>query len=58
MNELQRELDQVFRMIASVPVSGDGVEIMAAAREGLRRAYRLAGAYAPPAKREEDSHGG
>lgn len=56
MNELQRELDQVFRMIASVPVSGDGVEIMAAAREGLRRAYRLAGEYTPPAK--EDSHGG
>ncbi len=55
MNELQKELDQVFRMVSSVPVSGDGVEIMAAAREGLRRAYRLAGEYTPPAK--EDSHG-
>ena len=52
MNDLQKELDKAFAMISSIPVSGDGVEMMAAAREHLRRAYKLA---KPEA--EETDHG-
>lgn len=41
MNELQNEIDQAFRLLTALPVSGDGVEIMAGAKEHLRKAYRL-----------------
>lgn len=44
MNELQKELDQAYKLASALPVSGDGVELMAAVREHLRVAYRLAGA--------------
>lgn len=50
MNELQKELDQAFKLVSAVPVSGDGVDMMAAARESLRRAYQLA---APPDEEKE-----
>lgn len=50
MTELQKELDRAFKMISSVCVSGDGVDMMAAARESLRRAYQLA---APPDEEKE-----
>ena len=42
MNELQKELDAVWNLLASIPVRGDAVDIVAAARGGLRRAYKLA----------------
>lgn len=42
MNELQKELDAVWNLLASLPVRGDAVDIMAAVRGGLRRAYKLA----------------
>ena len=42
MNELQKELDAVWNLLASIPVRGDAVDIMAAARGGLRRAFKLA----------------
>lgn len=43
MTDLQKELDRAFRLLAAIPVAGDGVELMVSARECLRRAYRLAG---------------
>nr|DAQ96404.1 MAG TPA: hypothetical protein [Caudoviricetes sp.] len=42
MNELQKELDAVWNLLASIPVKGDAVDIMAAVRGGLRRAFKLA----------------
>lgn len=42
MSEIQIELDQAWRLLSGIPVSGDGVELMAAARECLRQAYGLA----------------
>ncbi|MCI9165614.1 MAG: hypothetical protein HFF64_06400 [Oscillospiraceae bacterium] len=42
-NDIQRELDRAFTLLAAIPVSGDGVELMAGAKERLRTAYRLAG---------------
>lgn len=42
MTDLQKELDRAFACLSAIPVSGDGVEIMAAAREHLRKAFKLA----------------
>lgn len=42
MTEIQKELDQAWRMLSGIPVSGDGVDLMAEARERLRQAYQLA----------------
>ena len=53
MNELQKELDEVFRLISAIPVSGESVEVMAMARERLRRAYQQAGR-----TEKEEEHGG
>lgn len=52
MTGLQKELDRAFRLLAAIPVAGDGVELMASARESLRRAYQLAG------QGQEDADGG
>ena len=42
MEELKKELDEAFRLLCGITVSGDCVELMAAAKEHLRRAYGLA----------------
>lgn len=42
MTDLQKELDQAFSLISAIPVSGEGVELMAAAREKLRKAFKMA----------------
>lgn len=43
MNELQKALDAAFKALDTIPVSGAGVELMAAARANLRLAYKMAG---------------
>lgn len=53
MTDVQKELDRAFRLLSNIGVSGDGVELMAEAKELLRRAHKLAG----PEKKEEQ-HGG
>lgn len=40
---IRRELDRAFALLSAIPVSGDGVELMAGAKERLRAAYKLAG---------------
>ena len=42
MNDMRRELDEAYKLLAVIPVAGDHVEVMAEAREHLRRAYKLA----------------
>ena len=42
MSELQKELEAVWKLLAAIPVQGDAVDILAAARGGLRRAFKLA----------------
>lgn len=42
MNDLQKELNTVWNLLAGIPVSGDVVDVMAAVRGGLRRAFKLA----------------
>ena len=49
MNEVQKEINEAFAMLHAIPVTGDSVELLAAAKEHLRRAYRLAGT-----EKEED----
>ncbi len=44
MTELQKELELAFSCVSAIPVSGDYVEILAAAREHLRSAFKLAAA--------------
>ena len=51
MNELMRKLDEVYALLSLIPVSGDGVDHMAAARAELREAYKMA-------DRMEETHGG
>ena len=42
MSELQKELEAVWKLLAAIPVQGDAVDVLAAARGGIRRAYKLA----------------
>lgn len=37
MNEMVQELEFAYRMISSIPVSGDAVDMMASARAKLRK---------------------
>lgn len=39
MHELMEELDNVYKMISTVPVTGDHIDTMAAARSKLRKIY-------------------
>ncbi len=57
MNELQKTLDEAFRLFGAIAVSGESVDVMAAARDRLRRAYQQAGEWMPPAEKEQ-AHGG
>ena len=40
MTKVQEYVDQAFKYISAIPVSGESVEIMAQAREYLRKAYK------------------
>lgn len=40
--DLKTELDTAFKLISALAVSGDTVDVIAAVREHLRTAYRLA----------------
>lgn len=39
MTEIMKDLDQVFNIISSIPVSGNAVDAMAVARNKLRHIY-------------------
>lgn len=41
METIKMELDEAFKMLSEISVSRDGVELMAAAKEHLRRAYKM-----------------
>lgn len=42
MTDLQEKINEAFKLISTISVSGDAVDIMAAARACLRSAYNLA----------------
>lgn len=39
MEEIKRNIDEAYRLISSIPVQGEAVDLMAAARAKLRKAY-------------------
>ena len=41
MTEVKKQLEEVFQIISTIPVAGDHVEGMAAAKAKLRTAYLL-----------------
>lgn len=43
MKDLQEKLSKAYNLLSAIPVAGDHVEIMAAARGLLREAHKLAG---------------
>lgn len=43
MTDAQKELDGALRILSAIPVSGDSVDFMAAAKQRLRRAFELCG---------------
>lgn len=43
MNEIQKIIEEAYRMISTVAVSGNSVDVMAGARIKLRDAFKLAG---------------
>lgn len=56
LTPVQQELDQAYRLLSTLPVSGDAVEVVASVRMRLRKAYELAAAKEKEDK--EDKHGG
>lgn len=43
MKELKETIDSAYRMLSTLQVSGDAVDVVAAVRAKLRKAYSLAG---------------
>lgn len=41
MTGVQNELERAMQILSAIPVSGDGVDFMAAAKQCLRRAVEL-----------------
>lgn len=52
MTDLQKEIDQAFKLISAFSVSGDAVDVIAGIREHLRAAYQMA------AQEEEEKNDG
>ncbi len=42
MTDLQKEIDQAFKLISAFSVSGDAVDVIAGVREHLRAAFQMA----------------
>lgn len=43
MEELKREIENAWKLLSMLPVSGDAVDVAAACRMSLRKAIQLAG---------------
>lgn len=54
MNELVHELEFAYKMLSGIPVSGDAVDMMAAARAKLRKVSATLLETAINEKNEED----
>ena len=55
MDELQKTINEAFSYISAIPVTGDSVELMAAAKDALRRAYKLSEDKPEEAPKEKDN---
>lgn len=43
MNEIQKKIEKAYRLVSAIGVSGDAVDVMAAARCRLKEAFETAG---------------
>lgn len=41
MKETMQHLDEAYRLLSKIPVSGEAVDLLAMARQELRTAYKL-----------------
>lgn len=58
MNEkIKQEAAQAMRLISMLNVSGDGVDVVAAARQALRNIMAICDATAPPVGEKGDAPG-
>ena len=55
MKEIKKHLEEAFQLASSIPVKGDAVDVMAAARANLRAAYRLLDEKGPESEKAEES---
>lgn len=55
MKDLMKDVDSAFRMISSIPVSGDAVDAVAAARAKLRSVYHKLEVLAVEAEKKEET---
>ena len=55
MNDIMKEINTAYGLLASIPVRGDAVDAAAACRMALRKAYKLAEAQS--AREQEDAGG-
>lgn len=53
MNETMKKLDEAFQLLSAISVSGDAVDVMAAARNKLRQVYAELKQQVPPVDTEE-----
>ena len=58
MDEILKELDYVFRMISSIPVTEDSIDKMAVARAKLRKIYTTIQNLPPNTNAKEDPTNG
>ena len=54
MKKIKQHLEEAFQLVSSIPVKGDAVDVMAAARANLRAAYRLLGDQKEPENKKTD----
>lgn len=55
MNDVQKTINEAFDYICAIPVTGNAVELMAAAKDALRRAYKLLEDKPEEAPKEKDN---
>lgn len=55
--KIKQEADHAMRLISLINVSGDAVDVVAAARQALRNVQALCDAAAKPMNKESESEG-
>lgn len=57
MNDVQKKIQEAYRMVSVIPVSGDAVDLMAGARIQLMDAFTAAGGMDAPEEKEAGENG-
>lgn len=57
MNDVQKKIQEAYRMVSVIPVSGDAVDLMAGARIQMKEAFEAAGGMDAPEDQEVVENG-